>query len=60
MSLRRNGIYALLLLALAGCGDAGYDAPEEAEPFDTIAPGPVETVVPGADEPGPDENRPGL
>lgn len=35
----------------AGCD--GYDAPEGAEPFDTIAPAPGDTTaVPGADEPG--------
>lgn len=56
--MKRNALMpALLLLCtvpLAACPDAG--APERAEPFDTIAPAPQEPLVPGADEPGPNEN----
>jgi hypothetical protein len=56
--MRRNALLIPLLLLcalpLAACPGAG--APEGAEPADTIAPAPQEPIVPGADEPGPNDN----
>lgn len=48
----RSEIFLVLALSLAaGCQD--YDPPEEANPFDSIAPAPAtQPAVPGADEPG--------
>lgn len=43
----RRGALMLALLALAGCGD-GYDPPEQADPFDTIAPAPSDSAVVGS------------
>lgn len=43
---RRSAAVLLGLLVLGGC-DGGYDPPEEANPFDTIAPGPADTAVVG-------------
>lgn len=46
------GLLAPLLIVLAA-GCEGYDAPDEAEPFESIAPAPGDTApVPGANEPG--------
>ena len=50
--MRRTLLVALAAVA-AAAGCDGYDAPDQAEPFDTIAPAPHDTTaVPGADEPG--------
>lgn len=49
----RIGLTLLAAALLLGCGDSGYDAPEQAEPFDSIAPAPEQELVPGASEPGP-------
>ncbi len=39
-------------LLLLGCGETGYDPPEQAEPFDTVTAVPGDTLpVPGMGEP---------
>lgn len=40
---------------LAGCGGEAGVADQLADPHDTIAPAPKAPVVPGADEPGPQD-----
>jgi hypothetical protein len=37
-------VAAMVALGAAGC-DGGYDPPEQANPFDTIAPAPQDTTV---------------
>lgn len=54
----RIGLLGLLLAAAAACDQGAGHGPEEAQPFDTIAPAPEAEIVPGSDSPGPDENRP--
>jgi hypothetical protein len=52
--MRRLGLAVVAAALVWGC-DAGYDPPELAEPMDTLAPAPKEPLVPGADEPGPQD-----
>lgn len=49
--MKRSIVLAALAILVSGCD--GYDPPDEANPFDSIAPAPKDsTQVPGAGEPG--------
>lgn len=45
--IRSAAVLLGFLVALTAC-DGGYDPPEEANPFDTIAPAPADTAVVGS------------
>lgn len=47
MTIRSAALLLGLLAVLSAC-DGGYDPPEEANPFDTIAPAPSDTAVVGS------------
>ena len=47
MTIRSAALLLGFLAVLSAC-DGGYDPPEEANPFDTIAPAPSDTAVVGS------------
>lgn len=47
MTIRSAAVLLGFLAVFSGC-DGGYDPPEEANPFDTIAPAPADSAIVGS------------